>query len=119
MLSFKIKSLIEDFMKEYEEKGKSEWGDRLSTLANEQGNCSMISSTLVGWLRNHHVNAKTVTGVGATNRDWTKNLEEDSHTVVLIGDTTVDLTARQFARSLPFPRIVPLSQFKKEWSELD
>jgi hypothetical protein len=101
--------------------GKEEWGDNLSNLKHEPGNCAMIAETFLSWLRKNGIAGKNITGVFAVNPKWKLNLkgEPDAHTATLMGDAVIDFNAQQFDRSLPFPRIISLAQFKKEWQEID
>lgn len=87
------------------------------------GNCAMVSNDLSAWLKKKGFAAEVITGHIAKNPDWAKSAKvhagtgEDAHTVVQVGQQIVDLTARQFDRSMPFPRIIPLSKFKSEWKD--
>lgn len=111
-----LHALASLFKREFDSsKGVDEWGDKLSTLASEPGACSMVSHTFKNWLANKGVKSSFIVGSGAKDPSW-KHPDDDNHTVVKIGSYVIDFTARQFDKSLPFPRIIPVDQFKQEWS---
>ena len=126
-ITSKLSILISEYLKSMTpELSKAEFGEpSFKVLCEEPGNCAMISEHLAGWLRDQHVSAKTFSGYFAKDPKWCKTAkvqagsDEDAHTVVRVGNEVVDLTARQFDLKLPFPRIIPLSQFKSEWKETD
>jgi hypothetical protein len=81
----------------------------------------MISDTLSEWLRSKGVEATMVTGLIAKNRNWDNVMsdpDEDAHTVVRVRDKIIDLNARQFGQDMPYPRIIPFAEFKKEWEQV-
>jgi hypothetical protein len=114
-----IHAVAEEFVKAYDSaRGASEWGAPLSQLKDESGSCSMVSHTFSDWLEKEHgVKSTFIVGEVSTNNKWPKppSPEPDAHTVTLIGNIVVDFTAQQFDKSLPFPRIMTLGDFKKEW----
>lgn len=97
----------------------------LDEICTDPGNCAMVSEDLAKWLKANGVSAKVITGFDMINPEWAKRAkvrfrsEEDAHTVVAVGNQVIDLTARQFEPTAKFPRIIPLSQFKKEWTSVD
>jgi hypothetical protein len=102
--------------------GEKEWGGPLDELAYENGNCSMISSTLVEFLKSKGVKAKFISGETAKNKKWNlipKDCEEgDNHTAVQVGSTIIDFTAVQFDKTFPIPRIYSASNFAAEWEKV-
>lgn len=98
-----------------------EWGAKLSVLSEEPGGCAMVTETFINWLTGNGVpkqDVKMITGHGCKDKSF-KKLPEDSHTCAVIDGVVVDFTARQFKSSLPFPRIIPVSKFKSEWTSIE
>lgn len=64
-------------------------------------------------------------GIHAVDPTWSKNAhvtpnsDEDAHTVTKIGDTIIDFTARQFDTNAKFPKISTISDFRREWKEVE
>ena len=127
-----IKKTPEDLAKAYlhhyrdERKAHKEFGADMETVCTEPGNCSMVSIDFEMWAdREAKVKAKSLTGIGCKNSAWLKRAnvragsEDDAHTVAVIGDKIIDFTARQFDKSMPFPRIVSVAQFKSEWEKVE
>jgi len=100
------------------------FGAGFDEICHEIGNCSMVSNHFSDWLNDKDISNRIVVGIHAKDIRWPKNAhvtpgsDEDAHTVVLIGNIIVDFTARQFDKSLPFPRVIPFSRFKTEWTSI-
>jgi hypothetical protein len=57
--------------------------------------------------------------IDAPNRPLASGSPElDFHYVVLHDDLTYDLTYRQFDKTAPCPRVVPMSEIRKEWRDV-
>jgi hypothetical protein len=97
------------------------FGASFDKICSEAGNCSMISNHFYKWLNDRDVKSRVIVGIHAKDPSWPKNINttpgsnEDAHTVVLIGNIIVDFTAKQFDKSLTFPRVIQFSKFKTEW----
>lgn len=98
---------------------KELFGTDVKTICAEPGSCSMISNDFQHWLDEQGVKSRVVTGLKAKDLSWVVNAEDDAHTVVLIGNTVIDFTARQFDKKFPLPRVISFSKFKSEWNEID
>jgi len=100
------------------------FGASFDKICSEAGNCSIISNHFHKWLNDKDVKSRVVVGIHAKDPSWSKNINaapgsyEDAHTVVLIGNTIVDFTAKQFDKSFLLPRIIPFSKFKTEWTSI-
>ncbi len=119
-----IRELVEEFMKAAEKNVRRWFGSgTFDEICSEAGNCAMVSEQFSDWLHEKGVGAKTVTVHMAKNKAWPKRAgvtpgsEDDAHTAVVIDNTVVDLTARQFDSSLPYPRVISLDKFRSEWAE--
>ena len=113
-----LKQLTDEFKSEFDgPAGEKEWGDTLSVCGSEAGNCSMVSHTLVKWLREKGVKATMIVGEDPSNKEWAK--VDTSHTVVKVGQTVIDFTAKQFDKKFPIPRIYDLDTFDDEWNATD
>ena len=122
-----LTGLIRAFAKEYD------YPVRSCDLG--RGDCDSVSNVLVDFLEDHGVSAVLLSGEG-----FVPPLGEDAeglwiqlagdkafqetpdkglmHVVVLVGDTVVDLTGRQFGSDYADP-IYSLSEFKRRWERTD
>lgn len=104
--------------------GIRELGTRLSNAAREAGNCSMVSYSFKDWVAKNHPEVHVRIAVGEGNLTNLRipvsddGSAIDAHTVPLIGMTIIDFTARQFDLRATYPRIFPLSTFRKEWKHV-
>jgi len=117
-------TLAKEFMADAEKNVREWFGTgTFSDICHEAGNCAMVSEQFIKWLKERDIGAKSVTVHVAKNKAWAKRAgitpgsEDDAHTAVVIDNTVVDFTARQFDSSLPYPRIISLDKFRSEWAE--
>ena len=122
--SAEIQSLAADFVEDAKANVKRWFGSgTFQEICEEPGNCAMVSEQFVSWLRDKNVNATMITVSTAKNPSWAKHAgvlpgsEDDVHTAVIVGSNVVDFTAKQFDKSMPSIRIIPLSKFKSEWEQ--
>lgn len=116
-----IMSAVKDFISKYWN-DDDEWGAPLKELCSEAGACAMVSETLRKYLVDRKIPARLLTGEQASNEKWAEVVDDagegDAHTVVVVGNDVIDLTAKQFDSKFPVPRIYSVEQFKKEWKEV-
>lgn len=118
-----LMKLANEFKDEFDSsKGREEWGAPLSAIEAENGACSIVSETFLKWLKARGIASKLITGEIAVDRKWSEIPKEpgepDAHTAVQVGSHVIDLTARQFNKSFPNPRITEVSDFNKEWEQV-
>jgi hypothetical protein len=125
-----VKKLAQEFKQEYEgETGREAFGCNLKDLHADGGNCSMITYEFCKWAKKKGYTASDLTGEVPTNKKWNDgdkgSFPSDdpppaiaSHTVARIGQWTVDFNARQFDRSLAYPRVIDIADFDEEWEKV-
>lgn len=114
-----LDSLLQDFVRRF---------PRLATKGGSFGKCKFISYELALYLRRRGVKAKLLHVQGlaqpklrsTAHESWANKPSKDwSHYVVLVGDTAIDMTARQFDPKLDHPRIVPRATLVEEWTTVE
>jgi hypothetical protein len=84
-----------------------------------------VSNHFSDWLDKKKIKSDVMVGIHAVNPTWAFSAhvgpgsDEDAHTVVKIGDKVIDFTARQFDKSADFPKISTMTEFRREWKEVD
>tara|TARA_R110001592_G_scaffold358439_1_gene663389 strand:- start:399 stop:785 length:387 start_codon:yes stop_codon:yes gene_type:complete len=109
-----LSKIVEDFIKEYNIKGKELWGDSIDVCSTDSGTCFMVSDVLDDYLKDLGISSKLETI--KINKKFHVVIGKEmnkSHTAVLVGNDIIDLTARQFGMEFPYPWITSKSNWKK------
>lgn len=118
-----FQNAVKEFMKEANSAaGRSELGDTLDVVSDEPGMCAAVSEYFIDWIKRTDKDLaqhfKMITGEG-NKKGWPIFADGDFHTAILVDQSTVlDFTARQFDKSLPYPRIISKSRFTSEWKKI-